>query len=50
MDNFLKLVTNRNSLKSLVKDFYMDELQKFSSNLIIIIEQRKNQEEKLKEK
>ena len=50
MDNFLKLVKNRNSLKSLVKDFYMDELEKFSSNLTIIIEQRKSQEEKLREK
>mgnify|MGYP000323585325 CR=1 FL=1 len=28
----------------------MDELEKFSSNLTIIIEQRKNQEERLKEK
>jgi hypothetical protein len=28
MDNFLKLATNRNSLKSLVKDFYTDELKK----------------------
>jgi hypothetical protein len=43
MDNFLKLVTNRNSLKSLTKDFYIDELQKFSSNLAIIIEQRDEQ-------
>ena len=42
MVNFLKLVSNRNSLKSLVKDFYMDELKKFSSNLTIIIEQRKS--------
>ena len=50
MNNFLKLVTNRNSLKSLVKNFYMDELEKFSSNLTIIIEQRKSQEEDLKEK
>ena len=50
MDNFLKLATNRSSLKSLVKDFYMDELKKFSSNLIIIIEQRKTQEEALREK
>ena len=49
MDNFLKLVTNRNSLKSLVKDFYMDELEKFSSNLTIIIEQRKNQEAESRE-
>ena len=50
MDNFLKLVTNRNSLKSLVKDFYIDELKKFSSNLTIIIEQRNNQEEDLRKK
>jgi DNA-binding protein H-NS len=50
MDKFLKLVTNRNSLKSLVKDFYMDELQKFSSNLTIIIEQRENQEVELRKK
>lgn len=50
MDNFLKLATNRNSLKSLIKDFYIDELQKFSSNLTIIIEQRKTQEKNLKEK
>ena len=50
MDNFVKLATNRNSLKSLVKDFYMDELKKFSSNLTIIIQQRKDQEEKLREK
>ena len=50
MDNFLKLVSNRNSLKSLVKSFYMDELEKFSSNLTIIIEQRKNQEEKHRKK
>jgi DNA-binding protein H-NS len=50
MDNFLKLVTNRNSLKSLTKDFYIDELQKFSSNLAIIIEQRDEQEDKLREK
>ena len=50
MDNFLKLVTNRNSLKSLVKGFYMDELKKFSSNLIIIIEQREGQEKDLREK
>jgi hypothetical protein len=31
MDNFVKLATNRNSLKSLVKDFYIDELERFSS-------------------
>ena len=50
MDNFLKLVTNRNSLKSLTKDFYIDELEKFSLNLNIIIKQRKEQELKRKEK
>ena len=50
MDNFLKLVTNRNSLKSLTKDFYIDELDRFSLNLNIIIEQRKEQELKRKEK
>ena len=50
MDNFLKLVTNRNSLKSLTKDFYINELEKFSLNLNIIIEQRKEQELKRKEK
>jgi len=50
MDNFLKLVTNRNSLKALVKDFYIDELQKFSSNLEIIIEQRKKKESELRER
>jgi DNA-binding protein H-NS len=50
MDNFLKLVTNRNSLKSLTKNFHMDELEKFSSNLTIVIEQRKIQEEVLIEK
>ena len=50
MGNFLKLVTNRNSLKSLTKDFYIDELEKFSLNLNIIIEQRKEQELKRKEK
>ena len=50
MDNFLKLVTNRNSLKSLTKDFYIDELERFSLNLNIIIEQRKEQELKRKEK
>ena len=41
MDNFLKIATNRNRLKSLVKDFYIDELEKLSSNLDIIIEQKK---------
>ena len=50
MDNFLKLATNRNSLKSLTKDFYIDELERFSLNLNIIIEQRKEQELKRKEK
>ena len=50
MDDFLKLVSNRNSLKSLVKSFYMDELEKFSSNLTIIIEQREHKEKELKEK
>ena len=50
MDNFLKLATNRNSLKSLTKDFYIDELEKFSSNLNIIIEQRKELELKRIEK
>ena len=49
MDNFLKSVINRNSLKSLVKDFYMDELKRFSSNLIIIIEKRECQEKELRE-
>ena len=50
MDNFIKLATNRNSLKSLVKDFHMDELRKFSSNLAIIIEQREKKEGELREK
>ena len=50
MDNFLKLATNRNSLKSLTKDLYIDELEKFSLNLNIIIKQRKEQELKRKEK
>jgi len=50
MDNFLKLVTNRNSLKSLVKDFYIDELQKLLLNVEVIIKQRKNKEDELKEK
>ena len=50
MDNFLKLVTNRNSLKSLTKGFNIDELERFSLNLNIIIEQRKEQELKRKEK
>ena len=34
-----------NRLKSLVKDFYIDELEKLSSNLDIIIEQRKKKED-----
>lgn len=50
MKNFLKLATNRNSLKSLTKDFYNDELERFSLNLNIIIKQRKEQELKLEEK
>jgi DNA-binding protein H-NS len=49
MDNFLKIATNRNSLKSLTKGFYMDELEKFSNNINIIINQRKDLEDKLKE-
>ena len=48
MDNFLKIATNRNSLKSLTKGFYMDELEKFSNNINIIINQRKDLEDKLK--
>ena len=50
MGNFLKLVTNRNSLKSLTKDFYIDELERFTLNLNVIIKQRKEQELKRKEK
>ena len=50
MENFLKLATNRNSLKSLTKDFYVDELEKFSLNINIIIKQRREQELKRKEK
>jgi DNA-binding protein H-NS len=50
MENFLKLATNRNSLKSLTKNFHIDELKKFSLNLNIIIEQHKEQELKRKEK
>jgi DNA-binding protein H-NS len=50
MDNFLKLATNRNSLKSLTKDFHIDELERFSLNLNIIIKQRKEQELKCIEK
>ena len=49
MENFIKIALNRNSLKSLTKDFYVDELEKFSNNINIIIEQRKEQEGKLKE-
>jgi DNA-binding protein H-NS len=49
MENFIKVALNRNSLKSLIKNFYIDELEKFSNNIIIIIEQRKEQENKLKE-
>ncbi len=49
MENFIKIALNRNSLKSLIKGFYIDELEKFSNNLNIIIEQRKDQENKLKE-
>jgi DNA-binding protein H-NS len=50
MENFLKLTTNRNSLKSLTKDFHNDELEKFSLNLNIIIKQRKERELKREEK
>jgi hypothetical protein len=50
MNIFLKLVTNRNSLKPLVKDFYIDELQKFFYNLEVIIKQRKERQDKLKER
>ena len=50
MEKFLKLAMNRNSLKSLTKDFYIDELEKFSLNLNIIIKQRKEKELKNKEK
>jgi DNA-binding protein H-NS len=50
MDNFLKIATNRNSLKALTKDFYIDELEKLANNINIIIEQRKEREAKLKEK
>ena len=50
MDNFLKIATNRNSLKALTKDFYLDELEKLVNNINIIIEQRKESEAKLKEK
>jgi hypothetical protein len=41
MDNFLKKANNRNSLKVLTKDFYIDELEKLANNINIIIEQRK---------
>jgi DNA-binding protein H-NS len=50
MKKFLKLATNRNSLKSLTKDFYIDELERFYLNLSIIIKQRKEQELKRQEK
>ena len=40
MDNFIKTALNRNSLRALTKDFYIDELEKFSNNLSIIINQR----------
>ena len=36
--------------KTKEKEFYIDELEKFSNNLSIIINQRKEQKEKLKEK
>lgn len=49
MENFIKIALNRNSLKSLTKNFYVDELEKFLNNINIIIEQRKEQENKLKE-
>ena len=49
MENFIKIASNRNSLKSLTKDFYIDDLEKFLNNIIIIVEQRKEQENKLKE-
>jgi DNA-binding protein H-NS len=48
MENFIKIALNRNSLKSLTKDFYIDELERFSDNINIIIGQRKEQENKLK--
>ena len=50
MDNFLKIASNRNSLKALTKDFYIDELEKLVNNINIIIEQRKEAEAELKEK
>jgi DNA-binding protein H-NS len=50
VDNFLKIATNRNSLKALIKNFYMDELEKLQSNLTIIIKQREEHEENLKKK
>jgi DNA-binding protein H-NS len=50
MDNFLKLATNRNSLRFLTKKFNINELEKFSLNLNIIIKQHKEQELKNKEK
>jgi DNA-binding protein H-NS len=50
MENFLKLVTNRKALKALTKEFYIEELERFSNNLNIIIDQRKEQEVELKRK
>jgi len=50
MDNFLKIASNRNRLKALTKDFYLDELEKLQNNINIIIEQRKEVEAELKEK
>ena len=50
MDNFLKIASNRNSLKSITKDFYIDELEKLSKNINIIIEQRKEQDLIFREK
>ena len=50
MDNFLKLATNRNSLKALTKELCIDELERFSKNLNIIIEQRKEKKAELKRK
>ena len=49
MENFLKLVTNRNTLKSLTKNFYLNELEKFANHLEIIINQRKEKEAMLLE-
>jgi len=50
MDNFLKIASNRNSLKALTKDFYIDELEKLENNINIIIKQRKEVEIELKKK